>query len=246
VATWWGAAAQEGAVQAKLGIGDTHGVWLKADGSVWTWGGNSRGQLGIDGDHAFAPMPVPELSGIRDVAAGDRLTAAVRNDGRLWTWGENEYGELGNGTTKDSPKPTQVAGLTGVMAVAARAQHILALRSDGTVWAWGDDPASSASPQPHKVAGLSGVLAIATSQRHHVALKSDGTVWIWGNHGAGDLGNGTYGVSPAPLQVPGLAGIQSGGCRLSTHFGPEDGRHGVGLGLWSRGATRQRVEREFH
>ena len=32
-------------------------------------------------------------------------------------------------------------------------------------------------------------------------------MWIWGDHGAGDLGNGTYGVSSAPLQVPGLAGI---------------------------------------
>ena len=158
VATCWGAAAQEGAVQVKAAMGDTHGVWLKADGSVWTWG-------------------------------------------------ENEYGELGNGTTRDSPRPVQAAGLTGVLAVAARAQHILALRSDGTVWAWGDDPASSASPLPKQVAGLSGVVAIATSERHHVALKSDGTVWIWGDHGAGDLGNGTYGVSSAPMQVPGLAGI---------------------------------------
>jgi hypothetical protein len=77
------------------------------------------------------------------------------------------------------------------------------------VWGWGDDPASSVSPLPRKVADFSGVVAIATSERHHVALKSDGTVWIWGDHGAGDLGNGTYGVSSAPLQVPGLAGIRA-------------------------------------
>jgi alpha-tubulin suppressor-like RCC1 family protein len=90
VASWWGAAAQEGAAQVKVRMGDTHGVWLKADGSVWTRGANNRGQLGIDGDHAFAPMRVPELSGIRDIAAGDRFTAAVRDDGTLWTWGQNE------------------------------------------------------------------------------------------------------------------------------------------------------------
>ena len=137
-------------------------------GSVWTWGANSRGQLGIDSDHAFVPMRVPELSGIRDIAAGDRFTAAVRNDGTLWTWGENDYGELGDGTTKDSPKPKQVAGITGVVAVAARAQHILALRSDGTVWGWGDDPASSViAAAARKVADFSGVVAIATSASQH-------------------------------------------------------------------------------
>jgi alpha-tubulin suppressor-like RCC1 family protein len=145
VATWWSAQAQEGGAKVKVAMGDTHGVWLKADGSVWTWGGNDRGQLGMDVDHTFAPTRVPEVSGIRDIAAGDRFTAAVRN-------------ELGDGTTKDSGKPAQVSGLTGVSAVAARAQHILALRSDGTVWIWGSDPSSSASSLPHKVADLSGVV----------------------------------------------------------------------------------------
>lgn len=194
VSTWWCAAAQ-----VKVQMGDTHGVWLKADGSVWTWGGNAHGQLGVDGDHAFTPVRAPGLSGMRDVAAGDQFSVAVGSDGTLWTWG-------GFGG-KDFPRPVQAAGLTGVAAVAARAQHILVLRADGTVWVWGDDPASRPAPAPRQVEGLIGVVAIATSERHHVALKSDGTVWIWGDHGAGDLGNGNYGVSSVPLKAPGLEGI---------------------------------------
>jgi alpha-tubulin suppressor-like RCC1 family protein len=119
-------------------MGDYHGVWLKADGTVWVWGGNSRGQLGVDGDHAYVPVQVPELRGIRDVAAGDRFTAAVQNDGTLWTWGDNQYGELGNGSAQDSPKPVRIRSLTGMAAVSAAGRHILALRSDGTVWEWGE------------------------------------------------------------------------------------------------------------
>jgi alpha-tubulin suppressor-like RCC1 family protein len=187
ITVWWGATAQERAVQIRVAAGTNHGVLLKADGSVWTWGANSHGQLGIPDDHAWAPSRMPGLSGVRDVAAGDSFSAAVKSDGTVWAWGENEHGELGNGSSKDSGDPGQVAGLTGAVAVAAGGQHSLALKSDGTVWMWGDDHAQIHSTLPQQAAGLIGVAAIAATDRHNVALKSDGTVWIWGDYGSVDL-----------------------------------------------------------
>jgi alpha-tubulin suppressor-like RCC1 family protein len=191
-----GATAQAQGIPARLATGASHGVLLKADGSVWTWGANGDGQLGTAGDHAWAPAPVPGLDGIRGIAAGDRFTAAVKNDGTVWAWGEN-----------GSSRPAPVDGLAGVVAVAAAGRHALALRSDGTVWAWGDDAALGHSTLPAPVAGLTGVAAIAAADKHSVALKSDGTVWVWGDHGAGDLGNGTYGLSSVPLQLRGLSDV---------------------------------------
>jgi alpha-tubulin suppressor-like RCC1 family protein len=202
------AAAQAQGIPVKVSTGVNHGVWLKADGSVWTWGSNSAGQLGIDGDHAWSPARVPGLSGIRDVAAGDRFTVALRSDGTVLAWGENEYGELGDGSAKPSSKPTQIAGLSGIVAVSAASQHALALKSDGTVWAWGKDPILDRAALPKQVEDLANVIAIAAGSRHSVALKSDGTVWVWGNHGAGDLGNGTYGIS-APLPLPALSDVKA-------------------------------------
>src|SRR5580704_13208576 len=104
-------AAPEGSPTVKVAMGDNHGVWLKADGTVWVWGGNICGQLGIAGDNAYEPVQVPELSGMRDVAAADCFTAAVKNDGTLWTWGENGYGESGSGATKSSSKHVRIATL---------------------------------------------------------------------------------------------------------------------------------------
>jgi alpha-tubulin suppressor-like RCC1 family protein len=199
------ACAQEKNTPAvKVAMGDNHGVWLKSDGTVWVWGGNRRGQLGIDGDHAYGPVEVPELNGIQDVTAGDSFTAAVGNDGSLWTWGDNEYGELGDGTNQGSPKPVRIASLTRVAAVSAGGRHMLALRADGTVWEWGERPSGLPSNVPRQVGNLAGVLAIAASERHSVALKSDGTVWVWGDHGAEVVGSG---VSSVPMQVAGFADV---------------------------------------
>ena len=207
VVLWLGCTARAQGAPVRVAAGAKHGVLLKADGSVWTWGGNGSGQLGIDGDHAWPPVRVPGLKGIRDVAAGDSFTMAVKNDGTVWTWGENHYGELGNGSTEASGKPGQAAGLTGIVAVAAGGHNSLALQSDGTVWEWGDDPAKSPATLPKQVDGLTDAVAIAASTKHMVALKRDGTVWVWGDHGAGDLGNGNYGVSGRPLQLRGLRDV---------------------------------------
>jgi alpha-tubulin suppressor-like RCC1 family protein len=199
--------AQQPGVKVKVAMGDNHGVWLKADGTVWAWGGNGHGQLGADGGNAYKAVLVPGLAGVRDIAAGDHFTAAVKNDGTLWTWGGNADGELGNGTTQDSPKPARVASLNGVSAVAAGGRHILALRSDGTVWEWGKVLVGPPSALPRRVEDFAGAVAIAASDKHSAALKSDGTVWIWGDHGAGDLGNGNYGLAAAPMQLRGLSDI---------------------------------------
>ncbi|MDD5035264.1 MAG: hypothetical protein PHE55_10960 [Methylococcaceae bacterium] len=200
---WFGAAAQG----APLAVGVEHGVLLKPDGSVWTWGSNHYGQLGTDDGAAWSPVRVPGLGRMVDVAAGDHFTLAVKNDGTVWAWGENERGELGNGGTQSSPKPAQIAGLTGVVAVAAAGQHALALKSDGTVWAWGDEPDRSPSLLPKQTPDLTGAVAIAAADKHSVALKSDGTVWVWGDHGAGDLGNGNYNYALVPIPLRGLSEV---------------------------------------
>lgn len=158
--------AQQRAITPKVVMGDSHGVWLKADGTVWVWGGNS---------HAYLPAMIPGLTGVRDVAAGDAFSAAVANDCTLWTW------------TNSEAWPTAVTSLKDVVAVAAGGTHMLALRSDGTVWEWGRVTAAPHSMTPRRVEDVTGAIAIAASGTHGVALKSDGTVSAWGDVGAGDV-----------------------------------------------------------
>lgn len=91
-----------------------HSVALKDDGTVWTWGSNSNGQLG-NGNTTLSNIPVAivglpgiTLPSMIAIAAGYDYTVALGNDNTVWTWGSNSNGQLGNGTTDEEHNPIQV------------------------------------------------------------------------------------------------------------------------------------------
>ena len=115
-----------------------HSVIIQLDGTSWTFGYNSNGELG-NGTTANSTTPAP-VSGLTDAtaaAAGSNFTTALRSDGTVWSWGSNGKGQLGDGTTTNRLTPVQVIGLAGVAALVAGGDHALALKNDRTVWAWG-------------------------------------------------------------------------------------------------------------
>jgi alpha-tubulin suppressor-like RCC1 family protein len=117
---------------SRVAAGAAHSLALAADGTVWAWGENGRGQLG-DGSTINRSSPVP-VTGMRDVvalAAGGQSSYAVKRDGTLWAWGLNQLGSLGDGTTVDRHLPVQVPGLSDITAVAAGVYHVLALDANG-------------------------------------------------------------------------------------------------------------------
>ena len=113
-----------------------HTIALKADGTVWTWGRNWKGNLG-DGTLIDRQVPgqVPGLNEVISISAGRHFCVALKMDGTLWTWGENNYGQLGDGTTVNKATPTCV--LSEVAFAKAGWNHVLAVKTDGTLWAWG-------------------------------------------------------------------------------------------------------------
>jgi alpha-tubulin suppressor-like RCC1 family protein len=185
----------------QIAAGSSHGVLLKTDGSVWTWGGNAYGQLGRKTEDSWAPARVPGLSGIRRVAAGKEFTVALDTDGTVWTWGQDEDGQLGNRDVTDTQKPAPVHGLPRIVAIAAARNHALALDSNGIVREWGAVPTGHRGPAPQQTPNLSRITAIAAGERHSIALDASGHVWVWGDLGAES--------SPSPVQLPGLSDVMA-------------------------------------
>jgi alpha-tubulin suppressor-like RCC1 family protein len=118
-----------------------HSFALKADGTVWAWGINSSGHLGLGTvtDHESPPVPIAGLTGVAALSAGGDHTLAVKTDGTVWSWGDNSTGQLGNDTAPYRPTPALVTGISSGIGVAGGLIHSLALTSDGRVYAWGDN-----------------------------------------------------------------------------------------------------------
>jgi len=215
----------------QVAQGSRHGLALRADGTVASWGANAHGQLGNAGATATGkPEPIEHLSGVTEIAAGDSHSLALLSNGTVVAWGDNEQGQLGNGKSTDSEVPVAVQGLTNVTAIAAGEEHSLALLSDGTVMAWGKNEEgelgngkTNASNTPVAVNNLSGVTAIAAGGDFSLALLSNGTVVAWGSDVRDELGNegvlleetesereaegGIF--SPEPVPVDGLTNVKA-------------------------------------
>jgi alpha-tubulin suppressor-like RCC1 family protein len=211
---------------------------LLPDGTILSWGGNARGELGATPladvevsasgrGTALSPLPVVTITDAIGIAAGDYHALAVTRAGEVFVWGYNLYDQLGidmpiiKYTTRSPaamqylPFPVRIPGLNEVVAVAGGSAHSLALLKDGTIRAWGTngsgqvgDGTTITRKMPVPVVGVRNAVAIAADSGISAALLADGTVMTWGA-GNGALGRKTV-TRDAPHPTPALVEGVSG------------------------------------
>jgi hypothetical protein len=117
--------------------GDRHSLAVKRDGTLWAWGSNDMGQLGVGttGNHE-SPVQVGKEADWSSVAAGNTESFAIKQDGSLWAWGYNVTADdrIANDLT-----PRQVGTDKDWASVAAGSLLRLAVKRNGTLWAWGQN-----------------------------------------------------------------------------------------------------------
>ena len=117
---------------AAISCGLEHSLALLLDGTVWTWGGNSHGQLGIGTITPFKYVPTQVIikGKVTTIAGGRYHSLALLSDVTLQAWGDNLYCELGNNTQTQSSLPESVHKLSKVIIIAqSYGEHNLAIES---------------------------------------------------------------------------------------------------------------------
>ncbi len=74
-------------------VGDMHSLAIKTNGTLWAWGDNDSGQLGITCQALCStvvnqPTQVGTDANWKGVDGGFDLTIAVKTDGSIWAWGD--------------------------------------------------------------------------------------------------------------------------------------------------------------
>jgi alpha-tubulin suppressor-like RCC1 family protein len=176
-----------------------HTIALKTDGTLWSWGYNDNGQLGVNNTTSRSTPVTTLLGGTnwKSIAGGYYHTIALNTDGTLWNWGSNDNGQLGvNNTTSRSTPVTTLLGGTNWKSIAGKGFHTIAIKTDGTLWTWGRNSygALGVNDTTHRSTPVTTLLggnnwkSIASGFFHTIAIKTDGTLWTWGRNVYGQLG----------------------------------------------------------
>ena len=205
----------------RTSAGHGHNMAIGEDGTLWAWGENHLGQLGLsDTANRYTPTRVGTNADWVHVSAGRGThTLGIRKDSSgnrtLWAWGYNQNGQLGLGDTEDRNTPTRVGTYTDWVHVSAGGTHTMGIREDGegtrTLWAWGDnltnqlglgDTAAYSTPT-RVMFDTSGWQTVSAGSQHTLAVREDSagprTLWVWGR-GSG-LGLGDTAIRTTPTQV---------------------------------------------
>lgn len=205
-----------------ISAGGQHTLALKSNGSLWAFGSNTLGQLGIGTSDDIVTSPVQiSAPGVVYVAisAGGFHSLAIRRvgtgqSGSLWSWGSNLNDVLGIVTNNFTIlSPTQVGTATDWSAVSAGGTHSLALKTTGTLWGWGRhrEGQLGLGPQltvrrrvPEQIETGTNWIAISAGDKHSLGLRgsgNSGALWAWGLNSSGQLGLGGIANRAVPEQV---------------------------------------------
>jgi alpha-tubulin suppressor-like RCC1 family protein len=193
---------------------------VRIDGTLWMWGSNASGQLGLGvqdgglpGLLRSSPTQVGSLTDWTFVSVGGQHTVALKNDGRLFAWGGNGSGQLGQGNNISRSSPVQIAGTWSLASAGHNCSF--GIRDNGTLWAWGvnsngklglNDTTTRLTPvQVGVLTDWVGVLSSGgVGSGHTMALRQGGQFYTWGRNNLGQLGFSDIVDRSMPAQVGGL------------------------------------------
>ena len=180
-------------------VGTVHGLAIKSDGSLHSWGSNINGERGNSNQtSSLTPVLIPSTPTWSLISAGGSHTLGQRSDGTLWSWGNNTDGQVGLNDQSRATITTPTAVKTTPLAkdISAGGAHSVVVLTDGSLWSWGRNfngqlgqGTNSDVFKPTQVGTLKTWDSVSAGGAHTLA-KQSGTnyLYAWGANANGQLG----------------------------------------------------------
>jgi alpha-tubulin suppressor-like RCC1 family protein len=196
-------------------VGKFHFIGIRYDGTAWTLGNNSYGQLG-QGDTTYRSslVKVGVSSNWIKVAAADFGSLLINNSNQGWSMGKNDQYQLGLSDNTNRSYPTQIT-YTSVLNGSLDDKNISLIGTDGTLWlsgtynsnyigtnAWG---ATQSVPRRILSERVWKFISNNGGYGHNLAIATNGTLWSWGWNGSGQLGNNSSTDAFSAIQIGALS-----------------------------------------
>jgi alpha-tubulin suppressor-like RCC1 family protein len=200
----------------RISAGQGHVCGIRAPGTLWCWGRNTDGQLGL-GDGTPGQIRTPTRVGAQsdwvDVDVGQQTSCGLRANGSMWCWGTNGFGQVGTAPSPDVTTPRRVGFDTDWREVRTDTFATCARRVDGSLWCFGrnvegqlglGDTADRSTPT--RVGSATDWVQVDVGRFHACARKVDGSIHCTGANANGQLGLGDRDrrntFQPAVLAAP--------------------------------------------
>ena len=239
----------------KVAAGGNHWHGIKSDGTLYAWGFNNEGQLGLNtygyggSTSRSSPTQVGTLTTWKEIhAQTGEAVAAIKTDGSLWCWGggysspggTGTFGKNGDNTIIGRSSPVQVGVSYDWAKVTTVSKGVLSIKTDGTLWSFGYN--SQGQLGLNTTAHRSSPVQVGTDTNWSIidggasswcAIKTNGTLWSCGYGSFGQLGNNGTDNKSAPVQIGALTTWAA--CGQGGRYGSAIRTDGT---LWSWGVIR--------
>ncbi len=210
----------------NLSVGAATVCGIVSNGTLYCWGQNTYGHVGIGNftDPILVPVPSADANAYRMVSVGradtgDGACGVLRN-GTATCWGNGGGRAIGDGGSSSRSRPTPLSGGASMnFSTISRATHTCGVLTNGSVFCWGGNGDGrlgngSIAPNtyfasPNPIADGNAYSAVSVGQASAAGvgftcgLLANGTAICWGSNAAGQLGNGSIGNTGMPQPVYG-------------------------------------------